>query len=63
MNKRTVLSLALARFSSCGGEYAESPLLIFDLRGNGGCLLPDLWVEPVTALDAVKRLIEYYGLG
>ena len=27
---------ALARFSSCGGEYAESPLLIFDLRGNSG---------------------------
>ena len=62
MNKRTVLSLALARFSSCGGEYAESPLLILDLRGNAG-FLPDLWVEPVTALDAVKRLIEYYGLG
>lgn len=27
---------ALARFSSCGKEYADSPLLIFDLRGNGG---------------------------
>lgn len=27
---------ALARFSSCGGEYADSPLLIFDVRGNSG---------------------------
>lgn len=27
---------ALARFSSCGGEYADSPLLIFDVRANGG---------------------------
>lgn len=27
---------ALARFSSCGGEYTGSPLLIFDVRGNGG---------------------------
>lgn len=27
---------ALARFSACGEEYADSPLLIFDLRGNGG---------------------------
>ncbi len=27
---------ALQAFSSCGGEYADSPLLIFDVRGNGG---------------------------
>jgi len=27
---------ALQDLSSCGGEYAASPLLIFDARGNGG---------------------------
>lgn len=27
---------ALERFASCGEEYADSPLLIFDVRGNGG---------------------------
>lgn len=26
----------LQRLSECGGEYADSPLLIFDARGNGG---------------------------
>lgn len=29
---------------------------------DGVGYLPDLWVEPTSALDAVKRLIEYYGL-
>ena len=29
---------------------------------DGVGYLPDLWVEPSKALDAVKRLIEYYGL-
>ena len=29
-------SQALQRLAGCGGEYAGSPLLIFDLRGNGG---------------------------
>ena len=29
---------------------------------DGVGYLPDLWVEPSTALDAVKRLIDYYGL-
>ena len=29
---------------------------------DGVGYLPDLWVEPSTALDAVKRLIGYYGL-
>ena len=27
---------ALQRLSECGGEYAGSPLLIFDVRSNGG---------------------------
>lgn len=27
---------ALQRLAGCGGEYAGSPLLIFDVRGNGG---------------------------
>lgn len=27
---------ALQRLAGCGGEYTDSPLLIFDLRGNGG---------------------------
>lgn len=27
---------ALQRLSECGGEYADSPLLIFDVRGNPG---------------------------
>ncbi len=27
---------ALQRLSECGGEYADSPLLIFDVRANGG---------------------------
>ncbi len=27
---------ALQRLSECGGEYADSPLLIFDVRGNTG---------------------------
>lgn len=27
---------ALQRLADCGGEYADSPLLIFDVRGNGG---------------------------
>lgn len=27
---------ALQRLADCGGEYADSPLLIFDLRGNSG---------------------------
>lgn len=26
----------LDRFAACGGDYADSPLLIFDVRGNGG---------------------------
>ena len=26
----------LKRFASCGGEYADAPLLIFDVRGNPG---------------------------
>ncbi len=26
----------LERFASCGGEYADAPLLIFDVRGNPG---------------------------
>lgn len=29
---------------------------------DGVGYLPDLWVEPTSALDAVKQLIEYYGL-
>ena len=27
---------ALEALAACGGEYADSPLLIFDVRGNGG---------------------------
>ena len=26
----------LERFASCGGEYADAPLLVFDVRGNPG---------------------------
>jgi len=26
----------LARFAACGGEYADAPLLIFDVRSNPG---------------------------
>lgn len=33
-----------------------------DENRDGVGYLPDLWVEPTTALDAVKRLVEYYGL-
>ncbi len=33
-----------------------------DENRDGVGYLPDLWVEPSKALDAVKRLIEYYGL-
>jgi len=32
----------LERFAACGGEYADAPLLMFDLRGNGGG--SDIWV-------------------
>lgn len=33
-----------------------------DENRDGVGYLPDLWVEPTKALDAVERLIEYYGL-
>lgn len=29
---------------------------------DGVGFLPDLWVDPTEALEAVERLIEYYGL-
>lgn len=33
-------------------------------EGNqeGRGFLPDLWVEPTQAMNAVKKLVEYYGL-
>lgn len=33
-----------------------------DENRDGVGFLPDLWVEPTEALEAVERLIEYYGL-
>ena len=33
----------LERFSNCGSEYTDAPLLIFDVRGNGGG--SDIWVN------------------
>lgn len=33
-----------------------------DENRDGIGFLPDLWVEPTEALEAVERLIEYYGL-
>ncbi|RAZ61925.1 hypothetical protein DK853_44830, partial [Klebsiella oxytoca] len=26
----------LEKLAACGGDYTDSPLLIFDVRGNGG---------------------------
>lgn len=48
---------ALARFSSCGGEYADSPLLIFDVRGNSGGMDNYIigWFQGWTGINAEPR--------
>ena len=58
-------NLALYLPRSSLGCYFGTGLSLCETGENidGAGFLPDLWVEPVTALDAVKKLIEYYGLG
>lgn len=48
---------ALERLASCGGEYADNPLLIFDVRGNGGgsdrCIRN--WFRDWTRMEGQSR--------
>ena len=57
-------NLALYLPRSSLGCYFGTGLSLGETGENidGAGFLPDLWVEPVTALDAVKKLIEHYGL-
>lgn len=57
-------NLALYLPRSSLGCYFGTGLSLMETGENidGAGFLPDLWVEPATALDAVKCLIEYYGL-
>ena len=57
-------NLALYLPRSSLGCYFGTGLSLSETEKNidGAGFLPDLWVEPVTALDAVERLIAYYRL-
>ena len=48
---------ALQRLADCGGEYADSPLLIFDVRGNpgGNDLYIMKWFEGWAGTKAAPR--------